>query len=81
VLRSLTLVNAAMMIASVAGISRAAPIPWIARLAMSIPPLLASPAASEDTVNRARPPRKIRRRPYTSASLPPASSSPATVSR
>jgi hypothetical protein len=37
--------------------------PWIARLAMSIPPLVARPAASEDTVNRARPPRKIRRRP------------------
>src|SRR6185437_7146565 len=55
VLRSLTLVNAAMMTASVAGISRAAPMPWIARLAMSIPPLVASPAASEDTVNRARP--------------------------
>jgi hypothetical protein len=34
-LRSLTLVKVAMMIASVVGISSAAPTPWTARLAMS----------------------------------------------
>ena len=48
-LRSLTLVNVAMMMASVVGISSAAPTPWTARLAISTPPLPASPAASEDS--------------------------------
>jgi hypothetical protein len=33
------------MMASVAGSSSAAPTPWMARLAMSTPPLPASPAA------------------------------------
>ena len=80
-LRSLTLVNAVMMMASVAGISRAAPMPWMARLAMSTPPLPASPAASEDSVKTAMPARNSLRRPNTSASLPPTSSNPATVSR
>ena len=80
-LRSLTLVNVAMMMASVAGISSAAPMPWTARLAMSTPPLPASPAASEDSVKTARPTTNSLRRPYRSASLPPTSSSPASVSR
>jgi hypothetical protein len=80
-LRSLTLVNVAMMMASVAGMSRAAPMPWMARLAMSTPPLPASPATSEDSVKTAMPARNSLRRPNTSASLPPTSSSPATVSR
>ena len=80
-LRSRTLVNVAMMMASVVGISSAAPTPWTARVAISMSPLPASPAASEDRVNRAMPRRNSRRRPYTSASRPQASSSPATVSR
>lgn len=80
-LRSLTLVKVAMMIASVVGISSAAPTPWTARLAMSKSPLPASPAASEDRVKTAMPTRNSRRRPYTSASRPPTSSSPASVSR
>ena len=81
VVRSLTLLNVAMMMASVAGSSSAAPTPWMARLAMSTPPLPASPAASEESVKTARPTRNTRRRPYTSASRPPTSSSPASVSR
>ena len=81
VLRSLTFVNVAMMMARVAGISRAAPMPWTARLPMSTPPLPASPAASEDSVKTTMPIRNSLRRPNTSASLPPTSSSPATVSR
>ena len=81
VLRSLALVNVAMMMASVAGISSAAPTPCTARLAMSTPPLPASPAASEESVKTARPTPNSLRRPYTSASLPPTSSSPASVSR
>ena len=55
--------NVATMMASVAGISRAAPVPWMARLAMSTPPLPASPAASEDSVKTARPSRNSLRRP------------------
>ena len=62
-LRSLMLVNVAMMMASVAGISRAAPMPWMARLAMSTLPLPASPAASEDSVKTAIPARNSLRRP------------------
>ena len=81
VLRSLTLVNVAMMMASVVGISSAAPTPCTARLAMSTPPLPASPAASEESVKTAMPTPNSLRRPYTSASLPPTSSSPASVSR
>ena len=81
VLRCLGLVNVAMMMASVVGISSAAPTPWTARLAISTAPLPARPAASEETVNSAIPARKSRRRPNTSASLPPTSSSPASVSR
>jgi len=80
-LRSLRLVNAAMMMASVGGISSAAPTPCTARLAMSTSPLPASPAASEEKVNTAVPIRNILRRPNTSESLPPTSSSPARVSR
>ncbi len=81
VLRSLTSANVATMMASVVGISMAAPTPWTARLAMSTPPLPARPAASEDSVKTARPIMNSRRRPNTSASLPPTSSSPASVSR
>ncbi len=79
--RSFGSVNVAMMIASVVGISSAAPTPCTARLAISTAPLPASPAASDDTVNRARPARNVRRLPYTSATRPPTSSSPARVSR
>ena len=81
VLRSLMFVKVAMMMASVAGISSAAPTPWMARLAISTPPLPASPAASEESVKTAMPIPNSLRRPYTSASLPPTSSSPASVSR
>jgi len=63
--RSLTSWNVARMMASVAGISSAAPTPWTARLAMSTSPLPASPAASEERVKTPRPSRNSRRRPYT----------------
>jgi len=80
-LRSRALLNAATMMARVAGMSSAAPTPWMARMAMRMPPLAASPEASEATVKTARPAWKTRRRPNTSASRPPTSSSPARVSR
>ncbi len=79
VARSLALSNVAMMMASVAGTSIAAPRPWNTRAPISTPPLPASPAASEDSVNTDRPATKNRRRPKTSASRPPASSSPANT--
>ena len=63
VARSLALSNVAMMMASVAGTSIAAPRPWNSRAAISAPPLPASPAASEDSVNIDRPATKNRRRP------------------
>ncbi len=79
--RSRVLVNVAAMIASVVGISSAAPRPCTARAAISTPPLPARPAASEERVKTARPARNIRRRPYTSAIRPPTSSSPPSTSR
>ena len=61
--RSLTSSKVAMMIASVVGTSSAAPRPCSARKAISIPPLVARPAASEDRVNTDRPVRNTRRLP------------------
>ena len=58
--RSRMSVNAATMMASVAGISSAAPTPWTARLAMSTLALPASPAASEERVKTPRPNRNSR---------------------
>ena len=44
--------------------------PWISRPRMTIAPLLDSPMSTHDATNSARPNRKIRLRPYTSASAP-----------
>ncbi len=64
----------AEMMASVVGVSSAAPRPWMARAAISPPAVVASPAASEAPVKIASPVRNTRLRPQTSASRPPASS-------
>jgi hypothetical protein len=72
--------NVAMMMASVVGTSSAAPRPWTTLAPISTPPLPASPAASEASVNTTVPAKNSLRRPYTSAILPPASSSPAKTS-
>ena len=50
------------------------------RAPMSIPPEVASPQASDESVKIARPVRKTRRRPKKSASLPPESMRTAKVS-
>ena len=61
------------MIARAVGVTSAAPTPWTARLAISRSTLPDRPAASEARVNTVRPIRNSLRRPYTSASRPPAS--------
>ena len=72
--------NVLEMIASVAGISSAAPPPCSTRAPISSGPVGASPAASEATLKTARPQRKMRLLPSASASLPPASSKAASAS-
>ena len=64
------------IIASTAGEAIAPPTPWAARAASSIPADVASPPASEATVNRLMPARKTRSRPRTSPARPPSSNSP-----
>ncbi len=67
------------MIASVVGVTSAAPRPCTARAAMSTSTDPASPATNEAAVNTASPARNSRRRPYASANRPPASSRPANT--
>ena len=67
----------ATMMASVVGTMSAAPRPCTSRAPMSTLPLLASPAPREASVNTDSPTMNSRRRPNTSASRPPTSSSPA----
>ena len=67
-------VKAAMMIASAAGESMAAPRPWPARAANSVAAPPASAEASEASVKTLRPARNTRRRPSRSAARPPSSS-------
>ena len=64
----------AEMMASVVGVSSAAPRPCTARAAINSPAVVARPAASDEAVKIARPVRNTRLRPHTSASRPPASS-------
>ncbi len=59
------------------GVTSAAPTPCTTRAAISVSCEPASPAATEAAVNTARPVKNITRSPKTSASRPPASSSPA----
>src|SRR6476469_7366033 len=68
------LANVAEMIASVVGVTRAAPSPCTARLMTRTSTFPANPAASEATVKIDSPLRNSRFRPQTSASRPPASS-------
>ncbi len=72
--------NAALMIASVAGETIAPPKPWIARKMISMVPLVASAQASEPSVKIAIPTMKTRRRPNRSAALPPSSRKPPKAS-
>ena len=51
------------MIERVAGFISAAPTPWTIRAPISMPPLVASPQASDESVKIAIPIRKISRRP------------------
>ena len=75
--RSRGLSKVATMMASVVGTISAAPRPCASRAPISTLPLPASPAPSEASVNTVSPITNSRRRPYTSASRPPTSSSPA----
>jgi hypothetical protein len=61
---------------SAAGVSSAAPSPWLALAAISAPAAGAMPLASDAAVNTVRPTRKIRRLPTTSAARPPSSTRP-----
>ena len=72
--------NIAEMIASVVGVASAAPAPCSTRPASSTLSPVASPEISEAAVNSAVPARNSRRRPYRSASRPPASSRLANTS-
>ena len=70
----------AVMIESVAGFIRAAPMPWTARAVIKSVALPASPHQSEAPVKTTRPATKIARRPSRSASFPPLSSKTPKVS-
>ena len=63
--------NVATRIESDSGFISAAPVPWIARAATSIPELVDSAHAADEAVKIARPMMNTRRRPNRSPSLPP----------
>ena len=65
--------NVTVMIDRVPGMRSAAPIPWMARNAMSCPVPWDRPQPSDARVNTARPDRKILFRPYRSPRMPPVS--------
>ena len=71
--------NAWVMIDSVAGIMKAAPMPWTARKATSQVSFGAKPMIRLDTPNTTTPNRNIRRRPKMSPSRPPVTRSTASV--
>ena len=75
-LRSAPSANIFITIDSAAGKTTAAPSPCRPRIAISKPSLRASPAPSDEAVNRARPTMRSRRRPSRSAARPPSSSKP-----
>ena len=72
--------NVCVMIESVAGIISAAPIPWIARLPISIAGSCASPAVAEVIAKMITPARNISLRPKMSPSRPPVAMRTAKVS-
>src|SRR3954471_15044400 len=79
-LRSEPSVKVVVMIARLAGEMIAPPSPWVARAAISIPWLEASPPTSEATEISSRPPTNTRLRPSRSAIRPPSSRKPANAS-
>jgi len=68
--------NVVLMIESAAGEMSAAPSPWNAREAISIPELTASPSMSDADVKMTRPTRNRRFRPIRSPARPPSSRNP-----
>ena len=63
------------------GLISAAPTPWTTRAAMTTPGAHDKPQTSDDNVKIASPVKKMARRPYRSASLPPTRVAPPNVSR
>ena len=72
-------VNVTVRMVSVAGDRMAAPTPWSERAAIRVAWSVANPPSRLAAVKRPSPTRKMRRRPYRSASRPPSSSSPPKV--
>ena len=68
------------MIDRVAGIMKAAPIPWTARNATRVVSVGANPIAALETPNTTTPNRNMRRRPKMSPRRPPVTISTANVS-
>lgn len=71
--------NTALKSAIASGMTSAAPAPWTARAAISVPILLATAQAAEATTNNVRPAANMRRRPKRSPSAAPVSSSTAKL--
>ena len=71
--------NMSVMIDRVEGIIRAAPMPMLARAAMSMPTEPENAAHAEPAAKAVRPARKVRLRPTRSARLPATSSRPANT--
>ena len=71
--------NMSVMIDNVDGMISAAPMPMLARAAISIPTDPENAAQVDPAANAARPARKVRFRPTRSATLPATSSSPANT--
>ena len=70
----------AWRIASAPGVRRAAPTPWRARAAMSVPISGATAQTRDASPNHVVPTRKTRRRPKRSPSVPPTRTNAARVS-
>jgi len=64
-----------------AGITRAAPTPWIARPAMRTSAPVATAAVKQPATKTPHPIMKVRVRPITSPNRPPASANAAAVTR
>ena len=79
-LRSGPSAKVTVRIDSAAGETIAAPSPWAARAAMSMPSLVENPPTSEATLNTTSPRMNILRRPTRSATRPPSSRKPPKTS-
>ena len=73
--RVLRSANVVAIMANAFGAARAAPTPCRARAAISMPVFRPRPPASDATTKTAIPSCRVRRRPHTSPSRPPSSSS------